>query len=106
MVQAASSNIGLVLLSLPSGSTALTLIGSRRAEARRRWLLQGTLLREVSWLATSIAATSLTVVGGVEDVAVSSRRIPACRAIALVLAIGVVGPGSLRGEPLREWRRP
>jgi hypothetical protein len=106
MVQATSGYIGLVLLSLPKGSTALTLIGSRRAEARRRRLLQGTLLREVSWLTTGIAAASLTMVGGVEDVAVSSRRIPTCRAVALVLAVRVVGSGSLRGEPLRGWRRP
>jgi hypothetical protein len=106
MVQATSGYIGLVLLSLARGSTALTLIGSRRAEARRSRLLQGTLLREVSWLATSIAATSLATVGGVEDIAVSSRRIPTGGAVALVLAVGVVGPGSLRGEPLRGWRRP
>jgi hypothetical protein len=72
MVQAASCYIGLVLLSLPRGSTALTLIGPRRAKARRRWFLQGTLLREVPWLATSIAAASLATVGGVEGVAVTS----------------------------------
>jgi hypothetical protein len=72
MVQAASSNISLILLVPPRGSTALTLIGSRRAEARCNRLLQGTLLREVPWLATSIAATSLAVVVGVEDVTVTS----------------------------------
>jgi hypothetical protein len=60
----------------------LTLIGFRRAEARRRGFLQGALLREMPWLATSIAATSLAAVGGVEGVAVSSRRIPAGRAVA------------------------
>jgi hypothetical protein len=63
MVQAASCYIGLVLLSLPRGSTALTLIGFRRAEAQRRWFLQGALLREMPWLATSIVATSLAAVG-------------------------------------------
>jgi hypothetical protein len=84
----------------------LTLIGSRRAEARCRWLFQGTLLREVSRLATSVAATSLATVGRVESVAVASRGIPAGRVVALVLAVGVIGPGSLRGEPLRGWRRP
>jgi hypothetical protein len=106
MVQAAS---GIVVLSLrvpPRGSTALTLIGSRRAEARRRWLLQGTLLREVPRLATSVAATSLAAVGGVESVAVASREVPAGRAVAGILAVRVVGPGSLRGKPLRGWRRP
>jgi hypothetical protein len=72
MVQVAPRNICLILRVPPRGSTALTLIGSRRAEARRRGFLQGTLLREVPWLATSIAATSLAVVGGVEDVTVSS----------------------------------
>jgi hypothetical protein len=34
--------------------------------------LQGALLREMPWLATSIAATSLAAVGGVEDVTVIS----------------------------------
>jgi hypothetical protein len=106
MVQTASGIVGLSLRVPPRGSTALTLIGSRRAEARCRWLLQGTLLREVSELATSVAATSLATVGGVESVAVASRRIPTGRAVAWVLAVGVVGPGSLRGEPLRGWHRP
>jgi hypothetical protein len=82
MVQAASCYIGLILLSLPRESTALTLIGSRRAEARRGGFLQGALLREMPWLSTSIAATSLAVVGRVEDVAVSSRRISAGGAVA------------------------
>jgi hypothetical protein len=82
MVQAASCYIGLILLSLSRGSTALTLIGSRCAEARFGQLLQGALLREMPWLATSIAATSLAVVDRVEGVAVSSGRIPAGRAVA------------------------
>jgi hypothetical protein len=72
MIQAASSNIGLSFQVPPRGSMALTLIGSRRAEARRRRLLQGTLLREVSWLVTSVATTSLAAVAGVEGVTVSS----------------------------------
>jgi hypothetical protein len=82
MVQAASSNIGLTLRVPSRGSMALTLIGFRRTEARRKWFLQGTLLREMPWLATSIAATSLAAVGGIEGVAVSSRRISAGREIA------------------------
>jgi hypothetical protein len=64
--------VGLGLRVPASGSTALTLVGSRRAEARRSRLLQGTLLREVPWLTTSIAATSLAAVVGVEGVTVSS----------------------------------
>jgi hypothetical protein len=60
----------------------LTLIGFWRAEARRRGFLQGALLREMPWLTTGIAATSLAAVGGMEGVAVSSRRIPAGRAVA------------------------
>jgi hypothetical protein len=106
MIQTASCSICLSLLVPPRGSTALTLIGSRRAKARRSRLLQGTLLREMSWLATSVAAASLAVVGGIEDVAVAFRGVPACRAVILILAVGVVGPGSLRGEPLRGWRTP
>jgi hypothetical protein len=42
----------------------------------------GALLREVPWLSTGIATTSLATVGRVEDVAVSSRRIPAGGAVA------------------------
>jgi hypothetical protein len=60
----------------------------------------------MSGLTTSVAATSLAAVGGVESVAVASRRISAGRAVAWVLAVGVIGPGSLRGEPLWGWRRP
>jgi hypothetical protein len=77
MVQAASRSIGLVLQVLPSGSTALTLVGSRRAEARRRGLLQRALLREVSWLATGVASATLAAVSGVECVAVTSGEVPA-----------------------------
>jgi hypothetical protein len=77
MVQAASGNMGLVLRILPSGSTALTLIGSQRAEARGSWLLQWALLRKVSRLATGVASTALAAVSGVESVAVASRRISA-----------------------------
>jgi hypothetical protein len=77
MVQAASGNIGLVLLILPSGSTALTLIGSRRAEARGSWLLQRALLREMSRLATGVTSAALAAVSGVEGVAVASREVPA-----------------------------
>jgi hypothetical protein len=72
MVQAASCSIGLVLL--PSGSTALTLIGSRRAEARCRGLLEWALLREVPRLSTSVASAALAAVSGVERVVVASRR--------------------------------
>jgi hypothetical protein len=61
---------------------ALTLIGFQRIEARRRGFLQRALLGEMPWLATSIAATSLAVVGRVENIAVSSRRISAGRAVA------------------------
>jgi hypothetical protein len=95
MVQAASGNIGLILLVSPRGSTALTLVGSRRTEARCRWLLQGTLLREVPWLTISIAATSLAVVIGVEGVTVTSSEVSACRTVAWVLAVRVIGPGGL-----------
>jgi hypothetical protein len=77
MVQAASGNIGLVLLILPSGSTALTLIGSRRAEARGSGLLQRALLREVSRLAIGVASTALAAVSGVECVVITSREVPA-----------------------------
>jgi hypothetical protein len=105
MIQTASSSVCPSLLVSPRGSTALTLIGLRRAKARCSRLLQGTLLREMSWLATSVAAASLVVVGGIEDVAVASRGVPTCRAVVLILAVGVVGPGSLRGEPPRGWRR-
>jgi hypothetical protein len=77
MVQEASCSIGLVLLILPSGSTALTLIGSRRAEARGSWLLQWAFLREVSRLAAGVTSTALAAVIGVESVAVASRKIPA-----------------------------
>jgi hypothetical protein len=72
MIQAASGNIGLILLILPRGSTALTLIGSRRAEARCSRLLQGALLRELSGLATGVTSTTLATVIGVESVAVTS----------------------------------
>jgi hypothetical protein len=61
---------------------ALTLIGFRRAEARCEVFLQGTLLREMPWLATIIAATSLAAVDRVEGLAISSRRIPAEGAVA------------------------
>jgi hypothetical protein len=104
MVQTASCSIGLVLL--PIGSTALTLIGSRCAEARCRGLLKWALLREVSWLATSVASAALATVSRVERVAIASRRIPACRAVAGVLMVGVIGPGGLRGKPLWRWRSP
>jgi hypothetical protein len=76
MVQAASGNIGLVLLILPRGSTALTLIGSRRAEGPGSWLLQRALLREVSRLAIGVTSAALVAVSGVEGVAVASREIP------------------------------
>jgi hypothetical protein len=72
MVQAASGNIDLSFRVPSKGSTALTWIGPRRAEARRRWLLLGTLLREVSRPATSVAVTSLAAVDGVEGVTVPS----------------------------------
>jgi hypothetical protein len=52
----------------------------------------------MSRLTTSVAATSLAAVGGVEGVAVASRRISAGRAIAWILTVGVIGLGSLRGE--------
>jgi hypothetical protein len=77
MVQTASCMIGLGLLVPTSGSTALTLIGSRRAEAWGSWLLQRALLREVSRLATGVASAALAVVSGVECVAVASREVPA-----------------------------
>jgi hypothetical protein len=106
MIQAAPCLVGLSLLVPTSGSMALTLIGSWHAEAWCSRLLQGTLLREVSWLASSIAATSLVAAGGIEDVAVASRGVPACRTVAGVLTVRVVGPEGLRGEPLRGWHRP
>jgi hypothetical protein len=77
MVQAALYSIGLVLWILPSGSTALTLVGSQRAEAQCRGLLQRALLREVSWLATGVASAALAAVCGVECVAVTSGEVPA-----------------------------
>jgi hypothetical protein len=77
MVQTASCIIGLGLLVPTSGSTALTLIGSRRAEARCSWLLQRALRREVSQLATGVTSAALAAVSGVESVAVASREIPA-----------------------------
>jgi hypothetical protein len=104
MVQAALCSIGLVPRVLPSGSMALTLVGSWRAEARCRGLLQRALLGEVTWLATCVAPTALASVGGVECVAVTSGRIPAGGAAAGVLTVWVVGPWSLRGKPLRWWR--
>jgi hypothetical protein len=76
MVQTASCSIGLVLRVLPSGSTALTLVGFRRAEAWCRRLLQRALLREVSWLAIGVASAALAAVSGVECVAVTSREVP------------------------------
>jgi hypothetical protein len=106
MVQAASCCIGLVLWVLSSGSTALTLIGSRRAEARCRGLLQRALLREVSWLAAGITSAALAAVGGVECVAVTSGEVPARGAVAGILAIRVVGPGGLRCKPLWRGRNP
>jgi hypothetical protein len=106
MVQTASCIIGLGLLVPTSGSTALTLIGSGCTKARCRRLLQGALLREVSRLATCVASTALVAVSGVESVAVTSRRIPSCRAVAGILTVWVVGPGGLRGEPLWWWRSP
>jgi hypothetical protein len=106
MVQAASCSIGLVLLILPSGPMALTLIGSPRAEARGSWLLQWALLREVSRLAACVTSTALAAVIGVESVAVASREIPALRVIAGVLTVWVVGPRGLRGKPLWRWRSP
>jgi hypothetical protein len=106
VVEAASSNISLSLRVPTRGSTALTLIGPWRVGAWRRWLLQGTLLGKVPRLATSVASTSLAAVGGVECVAVTPREVPASRAVARILVVRVVGPGSLRGEPLRWWRRP
>jgi hypothetical protein len=67
--------MGLGLRVSTGGSTALTLIGSRCAEARGRRLLQRTLLREVSRLTTSVASTALSAIGGVEGVAVVSREV-------------------------------
>jgi hypothetical protein len=67
--------MGLGLRVSTGGSTALTLIGSWRADARGRRLLQRTLLREVSRLTTSVASTALAAIGGVEGVAVVSREV-------------------------------
>jgi hypothetical protein len=106
MVQAAPCSISLVLLVLPSGSTALTLVGSRRAEARCRRLLQRALLREVSRLVTSVTFAALAAVAGVEYVAVTSGEVPALGAVAGILAIWVIGPGGLRGKPLWWGRSP
>jgi hypothetical protein len=106
MVQTASCIIGLGLLVPTSGSTALTLIGSRRAEARCRRLLKWALLREVSRLATGVASNALAAVIGVECVAVTSREISAYRAVAGVLSVWVVGPRGLRGKPLWWWCSP
>jgi hypothetical protein len=77
MVQTASCMIGLGLLVPTRGSTALTLSGSRRAEARGSWLFQRALLREVSRLATGVASAALAAVSEVEHVAVASREVPA-----------------------------
>jgi hypothetical protein len=55
----------------------------------------------VSGLTTSVAATSLVAVGGVESVAVASRKVSAGRTVAWILAIGIIGLWSLGGEPLR-----
>jgi hypothetical protein len=57
-------------------------------------------------LTTSIAATSLAAVVGIEGVAVTFRGVPAGRTVAGVLAVRVVRLRGLRGEPLRGWRRP
>jgi hypothetical protein len=76
------SNIGLTLRVSSRGSTALTLIGFRRAEAQCGWFLQGAFLREMPWLSTGITTTSLATVDGIEGVAISSRRIPAGGAVA------------------------
>jgi hypothetical protein len=72
MVQTPSCIVGLGLLVPTRGSTALALVGPRRAEARCSRLLQGTLFREVPRLSTSIASTALAAVVGVEGVAVTS----------------------------------
>jgi hypothetical protein len=106
MVQAAPCSISLVVLVLPRGSTALTLVGSRRAEARCRRLLQRALLREVSRLATGVASAALAAVGGVERVAVASREVPARGTVAGILTVWVIGPGGLRGKPLWRGRSP
>jgi hypothetical protein len=57
------------------GSTALTLIGLRHAEAQSRGLLQRALFREVSRLTTGVTSTTLAVVIAVESVAVTSGEI-------------------------------
>jgi hypothetical protein len=106
MVQAASRIIGLGLLIPTSGSTALTLVGLRRAEARCRRLLQRALLREVSELTTGVTSTTLAAVIGVESVAVTSGEIFTCRAVAGVLTVWVVRSRGLRGEPLWRWHSP
>jgi hypothetical protein len=72
MVKEASSNIGLILLVPTRGSTALAMIGLQRAKARCSRLLQGTLLREVSSLTTSVASTALSTGIRIESVAVTS----------------------------------
>jgi hypothetical protein len=104
MVKAASCIMGLGLRVPTRGSTALTLIGSRHAEARSRGLLQRALLREVSRMTTSVTSTTLAVVIGVESVAVTSGGISTGWAVAGVLTAWVVGPRGLRGEPLWWWR--
>jgi hypothetical protein len=75
MVQTASCILGLSLQVPTRGSTALTLIGSRCAEAQGSRLLQRTLLGEVSRLTTCVASTALTAVGGVEGVVVVSGEV-------------------------------
>jgi hypothetical protein len=67
--------MGLGLRVPTRGSMALTLIGSRCAEARSRGILQRALLREVSRLTTGVTSTTLAAVIGVESVAVTSREI-------------------------------
>jgi hypothetical protein len=106
MVQAASCSIGLVPWVLPSGSMALTLVGSRCTESRCRVLLQRALLREVSWLAAGVTSAALAAVGGIECVVVTSGEVLARGAVAGILAIRVVGPGGLRCKPLWRGRRP
>jgi hypothetical protein len=67
--------MGLGLRVPTRGSTALTLIGSRHAEARGRRLLQRALLREVSRLTTNVASTALATVGGIESIVFTSGGI-------------------------------
>jgi hypothetical protein len=82
LLQQRHGSDGLLLHWLDSSGSSQGVHGLDPNWASAQMFSSGALLREMPWLATSEAATSLAAVGGIEGVAVSSRRIPAGRAVA------------------------